>query len=69
MSRPVVPNATYSPRGVGNRPVGLRLAPNERACLIELATQEGSSLSAEARLLVIEGLERRGFVINPIHRA
>lgn len=48
-----------APMGVLTRsPISLRLLPEEKEALAELAQQQGSSLACMARNLVLEGLTR-----------
>lgn len=46
-----------SPRGC-NVPLMTHLTPEERAQLVELADQEARSMSAMARLLIVQGMQR-----------
>lgn len=53
--------ATYSPPGC-NHPVMTHLAKKESEQLRALAAKDMRSLSATARMLIIEGMERRNSV-------
>lgn len=50
---------TRSPRGVlSNKPVYMRLMPNERRTLEELSASQNRSTSSVARLIYLEGVKR-----------
>lgn len=46
-----------SPRGC-NSPLMTHLTPDERAQLVKLADEEARSMSAMARLLIVQGMQR-----------
>lgn len=51
--------STYrSPKGVlSEKPIGLRLMPHEREIVKRLADAQGRSMSSQARILILKGLE------------
>lgn len=50
------PRGNYGPRGM-SRPISLRLMPDERSDIEQIARQEGRAMSPTCRMLCLKGLE------------
>lgn len=53
--RPARPRGNYGPRGM-TRPISLRLMPEERFDIEQIAREEGRAVSPTCRMLCLKGL-------------